>query len=198
MKFHKFISIVLHPVVMPTIGVLLYFLITPLRIPEKQQYLVLGIVFLSSYVLPIILLVLLKALGLIKSYQVTEIKERKIPLALMTILFYALGRLFYNHTLTQELANLFFGTSLSLIMVYALFLFKLKSSLHVLSFGNAIGFFLFYSLYSGINVLPIVAILFLLGGILGASRLHLKAHTSVEVYVGFFLGMIGQTVAYFL
>lgn len=198
MKFHKLISVLLHPVVMPTVGVLLYFLIHPFNIPPKQQYLILGIVFLSSYILPIILLVLLKALGLIKSYQVVGIKERKIPLVFMTVIFYALGRLFYTNTVTQELANLFFGTSLSLILVYALFILKLKSSLHILSFGNAIGFFLFYTLSSGVNVLPLVAILFLLAGLLGASRLHLKAHTSIEIYLGFFLGIIGQTFAYYL
>ena len=65
MSWHKFISTVLHPIVMPTIGIILYFILTPVNLNRHQQYTILGVVFVATYIIPIILLVFLKSIGYI-------------------------------------------------------------------------------------------------------------------------------------
>jgi len=197
MRWHKFISVILHPVVLPTVGVLLYFFLFPNTLQKFQRYAVLSIVFVATYLIPVLLLIFLKALKLIQSFQVHSIKERKIPLVIMVSIFYALATVFARLHQIRDLSILFYGTAFSLFFVYLFFIIKLKASLHLLSMGSAIGFILVLTLLYSISALPIIAILILFSGLLASSRLHLRAHTTKEIYIGFFIGFVGQFAAYY-
>lgn len=190
MKFYKFISVILHPIVIPTLGVLIYFILIPNRINSYQKFLVLGLIFVITYLIPLFVLIILKKFGFIKSYQVATIKERKIPLSIMILIFYFLGNTFFKIPFLRDLGILFFATSFGLVIVYVFFIFKLKTSLHLLSIGIASGFFLLLSALYTISFLPIILTLILVSGILASSRLYLKAHSPKEVYFGFFLGFL--------
>lgn len=198
MKFHKFISVILHPIVIPTIGVLLFLSITPNEIRKERQYLLISIVFFSTYIVPLISLIILKTLGFINSFQVESINERKIPLFLMLLIFYILGRNLIQISDFKELGMLFYGTNVSLAIVYLLFSFQIKSSLHIMSLSSALGFFLLIGNVYSISTLPIAIIIILLIGVLASSRLHLEAHNQKEIYLGFFIGLFGQFIAYSL
>lgn len=198
MYWHKFISTILHPIVMPTAGILLYFILSPLNISEKQQYAALSIVFICTYIVPLLLLGFLKTTGYIKTHQVKTIKERKAPVFFMILLFILLGKMFFNTFLSRDIGFLFYGTALALIFVYFIFFFKIKTSLHMLSIGGFIGFFLIFQQSYNYAILPIIIVLILLAGLLGASRLYLKAHTSLEVYLGFFVGLISQFLMFWI
>ncbi|RBW55263.1 MULTISPECIES: hypothetical protein [unclassified Tenacibaculum] len=198
MRWHKFISTILHPIVMPTIGILLYFIFSPINLSSQQQLTILSIVFISTYIVPLLLLVFLKAIGYIKSYQVFSIKERKVPLFFMIALLFFLAELFQKLNIVKDLSYLFYGIVLGLTITYFLFFTRLKSSLHLLSMGGAVGYFLIFQEIHGINILPIIIIFIILSGLLATSRLYLKAHTPKEVYTGFFLGFTSQFIVYFL
>ena len=81
----------LHPIVIPTIGVLLYFILIPNGFNSDQTLAVLGLIFVTTYIIPLVLLILFKKLKLIKSFKADSIKERKVPIAMMIVLFYLLG-----------------------------------------------------------------------------------------------------------
>ncbi len=198
MKLHKFISAILHPIVMPTIGIFLYFLLSPIRLNKDQKLTVLAIVFIATYIIPLLLLVFLKSVGYIKSYQVFSIKERKVPLFFMITLLFFLAELFRKLTIVKDLSYLFYGIVLGLIITYLLFFTKLKSSLHLLSIGGAVGYFIIFQQIHDVNIMPVIIIFILLSGILGSSRLYLKAHTPREVYTGFFIGFLCQFAVYYL
>ena len=198
MSWQKLISTVLHPIVMPTIGLLLFFLLTNYHIQRQQQLAILGIIFTATYIIPILLLIFLKNFGLIKSYQVSSIKERKIPLVFMISLFYLLGSTLKSLPFIREFSYLFFGTAISMFIIYFLFILKIKSSLHLLSFGSAICFFLLIDSIQNPLLFITIAILFILSGFLAKARLDLKAHSPQEVYLGFFIGFIGQLAAFYL
>lgn len=199
MNIYKIISTILHPIVVPTIGMFLYFVFVPHLFTRDQQLIMLSMVFLATYVFPLLMLVVLKGLSSINSFHLETIEERKIPLFIMTILFYFLVKfLLFLSVQTKDIALLFYGIAISLVIVYVLFYAKLKSSLHMASLGGAIGFFLALTVQYGTTFLPIIAILILLAGLLGTARLSLKAHTVAEVYIGFFVGVLGQIVAFAL
>jgi len=198
LRFHKFISVLLHPIVIPTIGVFLFLTLTPEVINKDRQYLLLSIVFFSTYILPILLLIILKALGVVKTFQVASIKERKVPLFIMLFVFYILGWVLIKIPVFKDLGVLFYGTNLALILCYVLFFFNIKTSLHVLSMGSAFGFFLIYGALHDIAILPIAIVIVVLTGLLASSRLYLKAHKPLEVYLGFFLGITTQCLGYVL
>lgn len=196
MRFHKFISTLLHPIVIPTIGVILYFILIPHGLDRRQQMIMLGLVFSFTYILPVIILLILKGLQLIDNFQLHSIRERKIPLFLMIVVFFLLGKLLFQISAVRDLAILFYGTSFSLIVLYFLFSVKLKTSIHLLSMGSALGFFLILTSLYGFSLVPIIMIIILLSGLLGSSRLHLNAHTPKEVYTGFFLGLFSQFLVF--
>ena len=196
MKFHKFISTILHPIVLPTLGVFIYFLFVSQSFEKRLQLIVLGLVFTLTYLLPLLMLLLLKKFRFIKDFQVSTIKERRFPIIFMMLLLYFLGNSIIQIPTIRNLGILFFGTSLSLTCIYVLFSLKLKSSLHLVSMGNMIGFFLIMTNINSLSMLPIIILLILLSGILASSRLYLKAHTPVELLIGFSLGIVCQFILF--
>lgn len=189
MRFQKIISTLFHPIVMPTIGIMLYFLVTTKQIEPYQKLLTILIIFGTTYFTPLVLLFLLKSLKKIDSYQLKKRKERKLPLAIMVVLFYALGNLFKRILILEEISLLFHATSLGLIITYFLLNFSIKSSIHLLSIGISCGFFMMVALKSDESYILIIIINFLIAGLLGSARLHLKAHSPKEVYFGFLIGI---------
>jgi len=189
MRFHKIISTLFHPIVMPTIGIMLYFLVTTKQIEPYKKLLAILIIFGTTYFTPLVLLFILKSLKKIDSYQLKKRKERKLPLAIMVVLFYTLGNLFKRILILEEISLLFHATSLGLIITYFLLNFSIKSSIHLLSIGISCGFFMMVALKSDESYMLIIIINFLIAGLLGSARLHLKAHSPKEVYVGFLIGI---------
>tara|TARA_B110000091_G_scaffold14354_1_gene13703 strand:- start:37 stop:636 length:600 start_codon:yes stop_codon:yes gene_type:complete len=196
MKFHKFISTILHPIVLPTLGVFLYFVFVSQSFEKRLQLIVLGLVFALTYVVPVLLLLFLRNFGFIKDFQVSTIKERRFPVIFMIFLLYFLGNTIIQIPTIRNLGILFYGTSLSLTCIYLLFSVKLKSSLHLVSMGNMIGFFLIMTNINSLSMLPIIILLVLLSGILASSRLYLKAHTPIELLIGFSLGIVCQFILF--
>ena len=194
MKFYKFLSVILHPIVIPTIGVFVYFFLIRNSFNSDQRLAVLGLVFITTYIIPLLILVLFKSLKMIDSYYAESIRERKIPIAMMIILFYLLGYTLLGTANITDLGILFYATSLGLTIIYIFFAFKLKVSIHLLSLGISTGFFLMMSSKYHHSFTLVVIICFLLSGFLGSARLHLKAHTKTEVYLGFLFGYISPFI----
>ena len=192
MKVHKFISTILHPTVLPTAVAFLYFIFVTQQFGKRLQLIILGLIFILTYIVPILLLFFLKNFGFIKDFQVSTIKERRVPVIFMILILYFLGNTIIQIPMIRNLCILFYGTSLSLICIYILFSAKLKSSLHLVSMGNMLGFFLIMTNINNLSILFIIIPLIFLSWVLASSRLYLKAHTPVELLIGFFLGFIAQ------
>lgn len=195
MRFYKFISTTLHPIVLPTIVVMLYFLLSPGNFSSYKKLTILSLIFTVTYLIPLLILILFKKLRIIKNYQTDSIKERKLPIAFMIVIFYLLGNTIDN---IGSLRVLFYGTSLGLILIYLLFFFKIKASIHLLSLGISVGFFMIMSSIYSQPYIVLTIIFFLISGVLASARLHLKAHTSREVYIGFFIGLIAPLLVSFI
>lgn len=198
MNIYKFISTILHPIVIPTVGVMVYFLIIPNNYYPNQKLSILSLIFIVTYLIPLFILILFKKLKIIKSYQTKSIKERKLPVAIMIFLFYLLGNTMSNTSNLKDLSLLFYATSVSLFILYILFFFKIKASIHLLSIGISTGFFMVLGNNYTQSYLLLIIVLILLSGILGSARLHLKAHTIKEVYLGFFLGIATPIIINFI
>lgn len=199
MRFYKFISTILHPIVIPTVCVMLYFLLTPNNFLSNQKFAVLSAVFIFTYLVPLLILILFKRFKVIKSYQTESIKERKLPVALMIILFYLLGYTMKTTGNLLDLGLLFYATSIGLLFIYILFFFKIKVSIHLLSLGIPSGFFMVLSNSYSQSYLLLIIIIFVFAGLLGSARLHLKKHSHKEIYIGFLLGIVTPLVLnYFL
>ena len=198
MKLAKFISYFFHPINFSIIGAVLFFLFVPKFIFKPQEYTILVVIFIGSYLFPIILLMLLKQFRMIDSFHMSTIEERKFPTLLFISISYILGNWLFKSTIVDILALSFFGYGLGLIFSYVLFYFKLKISLHMAAIGGLIGFLICFSHYYTINIIFLLAVLFMLSGVIASSRLLLKAHNIKEIVLGYVLGIATQFTVYWI
>lgn len=198
MNIHKIISTIIHPIVLPTIGVLLYFFTVPINFTTQQKFAVLSLIFVVTYVIPLLLMIVLKQLKMINSFKTESIKERKFPIAFMSILFYLLGNTIKNLSAIEDLSILFYATSIGLAITYILFFRGIKLSVHMMSLGLSTGFFMILSQEYSQSFLILIIIFVLVSGIVGNARLVLKKHLQREVYLGFSTGLLAPILFYFL
>lgn len=190
MRFFKSISIILHPIVIPTIGIMLYFLLIPNHFTSNQKLNILSLTFVATYLIPLLIMVVLKKVKIVKSYKVKTINERKLPIGIMIMIFYLLGNAFKNSPNLNDIGLLFLSTSLGLFFIYTLFYFNIKASIHLLSLGISLGFFMILSSVHSQSLTAAFIVIVILSGLLASARLHLKAHSVKEVYFGFFIGVL--------
>lgn len=93
MLFYKFISYIFHPLLFSFIGSFLYLFLTPKHISKKQEYIILLVVFISTYILPLFFLLILKQFKLIKNYHLETINERKFPVIFFIVLSIMVGKM---------------------------------------------------------------------------------------------------------
>jgi len=196
MRFYKIISFVFHPLLFSFIGTFLFLFLSPKHFIKQQEYIILIVIFVSTYILPILLLILLKKMEFINDYHLRTIEERKFPILFFTVLSFLIGRMLLNIQIVNLLAFSFFGVTLALSATYLLFHFNIKSSLHTLGMGGLVGFVIIMSLEYQLNFNLIIAILFVVSGVVAVSRIKLNAHQNKEVYIGFLIGILSQIISF--
>ena len=196
MFIYKLISYVFHPLLFSFLGSFLYLYLSPKHILKEQEYIILIIVFVSTYIIPILLLAILKRFNMISDYHLRNIEERKFPVLFFIMLSFLLGRAMVSTQIADLLAFSFFGVAFALSFTYLLFNIKVKTSLHTLGIGGIIGFVMVMSYEYRLNFNSLLAGLFIIAGLIGVSRLALNAHRPKEIYIGFVLGLISQVISF--
>lgn len=196
MFIYKLISYLFHPLLFSFLGSFLYLYLSPKHILKEQEYIILLIVFVSTYIIPIILLAILKKVNMISDYHLRNIEERKFPTLFFIMLSFLLGRAMVSTQIADLLAFSFFGVAFALSFTYLLFNIKIKTSLHTLGIGGIIGFVMVMSYEYQLNFNSLLAGLFIIAGLIGVSRLALNAHRPKEIYIGFVLGLISQVISF--
>lgn len=196
MKFSKIISYFFHPINFSLIGAVIYFLFVPKYINKQQEYLMLLVIFIATYIFPLILLYSMKRLSLINSYHLKTIEERKFPTLLFISICIFIGQWLYKISIVNILAIFYIGFALCLISTYISLHFNKKVSLHTSAIGGLIGFLLYFSYYFEINMILLLVGFFILSGIIATARLKLKAHTMTEVIIGYIFGITTQLTVF--
>ena len=142
--------------------------------------------------IPIVFYFLLKTLGQAQSYFLETVEERKWPL-----LFYAATNLVVIEFVLDvfdypELYYYFLGIFFSAILGLVLVLFRLKISLHMLGLGGFILFLIALSIHYNLNLIYSISFFVAVLGLTATSRLHYKAHTFTELFLGFLIGVLPQ------
>lgn len=179
---------------MPLLGVIFYFSKSPRFIPDPIIKAKVFSITILTVILPILLFYLLKTLKKVSSYHLESTNERIIPL----ILNGAISILVIVRVLTldeiPELYFFFLGIISSTLACLILAFLKFKASIHMMASG---GFFMFavaVGIHFKININGTLALMCIILGAIATSRLHLKAHTNIELIIGFFIGLVPQLV----
>jgi len=199
-KAAKVISIIFHPLLIPTYAMLLLINTNThltLVIPEKLRYIAVSLVFLTSFVLPLLIIFILLKVGKIKSLEMETRQERILPLLIVSVFFY----LTY-HLLKQGpyfmLFNIFMLGATLLVIISLFVNYFYKISIHMLALGGMFGTFAGFSITFNLDLSFLLYLIVFVSGIVGFARLKLDAHVPSQVYTGFALGTVFMLAMFLL
>lgn len=190
MRILRFISVLLHPIVIPTLVTLCYFLMVPIYFASEQKLAIITLIFLTTYLIPVLFVFLFKRLGVLTNYDRISLSERKLPVLVMLVLFFMIGRTLFVIPNFRDLGTLYYSSSAALAFIYFLSFFRIKASLHLVAMGIAVGFFLYLNSYYSRSLLILIVLSILLSGFVSSALLYLKTYKEEEIYVGFFIGIL--------
>ena len=191
-KFLSFFSYVFHPMFISVYAVLLYFFLTDRYHSYQELFLIMVQIIILTILIPISMFYFLMTLGKANSLMLSEITQRKIPLAINAFLLYILITQSIREEVIPELYFFFFGALASTIITFLLIFVNLKASIHMIGISSITVFIIGFSLHTQVNHIYLVATFLLLTGIVATSRLSMKAHDGKELIAGFLVGVLPQ------
>ena len=188
------ISIVFHPLLMPTYLFSLIILFVPsLMHPLRMDslYEILAIIFLVSFLIPSISISALRWTKYITDFSLENRKQRFIPVFFIGCFYSIAAYMFYTKISVNHLVFLIFAVITVLIFLLLIITFFWKISIHGAGAGGVLGMFLAIAIGNPIyDIAYILAGLVLACGLIMYARLATNAHTPTQVYSGAAVGLI--------
>ncbi len=189
-KVSKTLSVVFHPLLIPTYTLLIIFNLNvffSMIIPQAAKWQILGMIFLITFIFPLFMVILFQRIGIIKSLYMKTKEERTLPY-LMTIIFYYLASYLLKQLQISPIFYYFILGSTFLIIITLIINFFWKISIHMIGIGGMFGTLMGLSFLFMIDIPFLIILLVLCSGITGFARLKLNAHNPAQIYSGFLLG----------
>jgi hypothetical protein len=189
-SFSKIISVIFHPLFVPTLGLFLLFSIgdNVHYVPFQVKRIVYIAVFVSSCLLPLSITPLLFILKKIKSMKMETRRERLLPM-FITGMFFITGYYFLSliSVIPVLILNYIIATIITIFIALGITYFW-KISIHMTGMGGLSGGLLAFAYLYVLDIHIIFSALVIISGLLGTARLYLQAHTPAQVYAGYTLG----------
>ena len=183
------ISYLLHPMLMPLY--VLFFLFNGnsmfALLPQSTKIYCYLITLFFLVILPLSSLPLFRHFRLIKDYGLSDKQERVYPILVTVgaafLGFWLLGRVAYTNIVQQ-----LFLVLIILLSVFSVITLRWKISMHMTAMGGLCGFLLVMGMKYPGDIRGSFMLMLLLAGLLASSRLFLKKHNPLQVYLGFLFG----------
>ncbi|HLS31343.1 MAG TPA: hypothetical protein VK021_10840 [Flavobacteriaceae bacterium] len=186
---------IFHPIGVPFLAALFYFLVGVRHIPSNFIQAKLLAVSILTIGIPVVFVSSLIQLKIADSVQLTNIQPKRFFLLCLSILLITLNR-FVIHDDLPELLYFYTGYLITICVYLFLSLFNINLSLHTGAISALIGFIVGISLLYKINLVHLIGVAFLIVGWIASTRLFSEVHSLAEVIWGFILGLAPQV--YFL
>ncbi|MBX0333810.1 hypothetical protein K3G39_11235 [Pontibacter sp. HSC-14F20] len=198
----RFLSVAFHPLLMPTylFVIILYFLpVSSISLPLQSRWIVLSMIFFTTFVVPGLGAFAMFKTGFIDSYEIDRREQRSKPLLFTALCYGVTTYLFYTESVFDQLFYFVMGVVTASVFVAWVVSFFWKISAHGIGLGGALGVLLLVNKLmpeSGL-LIPIVLMILVSGAVLSA-RLALHAHTPAQAYTGFLIGLMLVLMAGFV
>jgi hypothetical protein len=190
-KIAVIISWIFHPLLMPTLGILLILNIGGYMMYVMNPHIkmvITGIVFLNTFIFPVIGSYYLFKKGFLTSLSMPTIQERKLPMLLTVIFYFFTFYILKQAPLPPALYLMILGATLSVLITLIITLVW-KISSHMVGMGGLVGAIAGLSIKFSFNLQFLMILLLICAGLVGYARIKLNAHTHAQVYAGFLLGL---------
>ncbi len=205
--FAKFLSLIGHPLLMLTYGLILLLALNPYEFglhgfSDQRSVLLLIQVFSTTFLIPGLGVALMKPLGLIQSLEMRDKQERIGPYIITGIFYLWLFKNLLNgHSFPVLYSTFVLGATIGLFFDFFLNIFT-KISAHATGWGGLVAMVLLTSHTWGGGILSlslldqplalslnaILIFVVIMAGLVGTARLALGAHVPVDLYRGYGIG----------
>lgn len=187
------LSVILHPLFMPTYGMSMYMAAMRVRTPELPAlYIQIGIIttFVLTALIPIILMLILWKRGSISSLHIDNAQERTTPY-IYTLICFSFWCYFVGDVLKMPAVWLIvaIGATVALLAVTIINRWW-KISAHLTALGGLLGGVMSIALYYSVLPTPLIIGMLIVSLLLMYARLYLNAHTPWQVVCGYLLGIV--------
>ena len=210
----QIISFIFHPLLIVTYMLALLLLVNPYlfgvsSIGDKASKLLLLQIFLSTFFIPGVAVVMLRFTGMIQSFQM-ETKQERIGPYIITGLFYLwMFRNFLdNPSIPTAFTSFLLGATIGLFFAFFINIFS-KISAHAVGVGGLLGMVVITMLLFSydtftimmaqgtleVSMSTILLMAILIAGLVGTARLALQAHEPMDLYGGYLVGFASQFLA---
>lgn len=188
--FAHFLSYALHPLFMPLLTVWLALELDPhlgYFLPPPGRWMMLGMLGIMTIAFPITSALMLQRAGLISSLQMPDHRERTAPFTI-TLIYCGMAYYLLGKTPLHPLVHaMFLGVLLALLLTILINV-RWKISAHMVGIGGLVGALIGIAVVHALPLLPVVALVIVAGGVLGAARLYITDHTQAQILLGAALG----------
>lgn len=187
----KIISVVLHPVFYPTLG-LFFFLNSGTYLEtindDAKNYLYLVTLF-STCVLPLLSVPFFAYRRVIKGVTMESRQERIVPLVLVVIFYYT-GYYFISKAQFPSVITAYISSLVIIVSVALVVTIRWKISLHLIGAGGLAGSLAALSLRMETGLQEYIIAALLISSFAATSRLILKMHSARQLLLSFLAGLI--------
>jgi len=187
----KFLSVLSHPVFVNLLCLYLLFLLFPQLnhgMPTRIQLFFIAFIFISTSIIPIIIVLVMRITGKVKSITLESSEERKLPF-LFTLALYVFN--YYNFLkspTTHPLILQYLLACAAIICAISIINFFNKISIHMATLGALCGLLATVGNIGFVDMRIVLVLAILFSSLIGSARLSLKAHVPQQIYAGFVLG----------
>lgn len=210
----QFISIVFHPLVVPTYMLVLLMMVNPYLfgvhdITEQNSMLLVIHTIMNTLIIPAFAIIIMKFLGFIKSFEMEDKSERTGPYIIAGIFYLWLFRNFLdNPQVPLAFTSFLLGATIALFLAFLINIFT-KISAHAVGMGGLLAMVIItmfqfsydtfnVNLWFGtiqMNMTTLLMIVIVITGLVGSARLVLKAHIPSDLWGGYLIGFASQIFA---
>ncbi len=189
-RIAKIFTLVFHPLFVPFYMLLILLNVNTffaMMIPVKAKLLLSGLVFLTTILLPLLIVFLLYRLKMVKSFYLESREERIYPLLAVAVFYYLTYYLLKSFPISFIFSYYMLGSTFLTILAMIISFYR-KISLHMIGIGGMLGLLMGLSLNLSLDLTWFVIAAIILGGFLGFARIQSNSHKPSEIYSGFLVG----------
>jgi hypothetical protein len=194
----KIISYIFHPLFVPVYIILFLLYVHPAvfaGFSSWKKSLVLAQALLPYVVLPLVTVLLLRALNFINTIYLTTRKDRIIPYIACNLWYFWISYVWYNQPdYPREIVILAITVFISSVIGQIANIY-MKISMHTIALGVAISFMLLLALTQSVSFGVYISITLVIAGLVCTARFIVSDHTPKEIYGGLLAGLAALLIA---
>lgn len=164
--------------------------------PFETKWRISVIVFMFSFVFPVLNIFILYKLKRIPAITLSGQKDRTFPYIMTGLFYFGLFYLMLDINIWNSIKLFIVGGGLA-IMLTAIINLKYKISAHMVGIGGLLGVLISVSYLIKFDMTVFYIAVIVLSGIIGFARLKLDEHKPYQIYTGFLLGLFIQMGLFF-